>query len=114
MYVQHPLHPPRVPICKRNRLWTLFYGSAGDSDTPEQVYAIVISALTFACSIYVAARRGGIILNNYYTAVKVLILVDIIVLGLKRSCGFTFGGRADPTTYPTGNFDINASSDGTP
>jgi len=87
--------------------------AAGDSDPARgPVYGIAIGALTFACLIHVASRRGGILLNNFYAAVKVLILVVIITLGFMRSRGFTFGGRADPTTYPTGNFDINTSSDG--
>lgn len=88
--------------------------AAGHSDPARgPVYAIAIGALTVACLIHVASRRGGILLNNFYAAVKALILVVIIILGLMRSRGFTFGGRADPTTYPTGNFNINASSDGT-
>jgi len=93
----------------------LYVMSAAGDDNPSKssVIGIAIAALTAVCLVHVASRRGGIALSNFFAVTKVLILVVIIILGIARGCGYTFGGSADPHTYPTHNFDLNKSFAGT-
>lgn len=88
--------------------------SAAGQDDPARgwVILIAIGALSLACLIHVASRRGGIILSNMFAVAKVGILISIIVLGIIRSRGYKFGGHANPDDYPTHNFDLDKAFQG--
>ena len=88
--------------------------SAAGNDNPSRgsVIGLAIGALTLACLLHVASRRGGILLNNLFAVTKVIILLFIIVLGFVRSRGYTFGGNANPKDFPTHNFDFTQSFKG--
>lgn len=88
--------------------------SAAGHDDPSRgsVIGLAIAALTFACLVHIASRRGGILLNNFFAVAKVLILLMIIILGFLRAGGYTFNGHANPQTYPTHNFDLKKSFQG--
>lgn len=92
----------------------IYVMSAAGHDDPSRgaVIGLAIGALTLACLVHVASRRGGILLNNFFAIAKVVLLLLIIILGFIRSSGYTFGGRASPDTYPTHNFDPSKSFKG--
>jgi amino acid transporter len=92
----------------------IYVMSAAGYDDPSRgsVIGLAIGALTVACLVHTASRRGGIILNNFFAVTKVLILLLIITLGFMRAGGYTFGGHANPATYPTHNFDLSTSFNG--
>ena len=92
----------------------LYVMSAAGYDDPSRGYVIglAIGALTLACLVHVASRRGGIVLNNLFAISKVAILLIIIIFGFIRSGGYTFGGHATTDDYPTHNFDLNNSFKG--
>src|SRR5947209_3237010 len=73
----------------------LYIMSAAGYDDPSRgsVIALAIGALTLACLIHVASRRGGIMINNVFAVSKVAILLIIIIFGFIRAGGYTFGGR---------------------
>jgi amino acid transporter len=87
---------------------------AAGHDNPSRgsVIGLAIGAITLACLVHVASRRGGIMLNNIFAVMKVGILLIIITLGFIRSQGYTFGGHANPGAYPTHNFDLDKSFKG--
>lgn len=72
------------------------------------VIGIALTALTAAVLLHVCSRRGGILVNNAFAVVKVLILVSIIILGFVRAGGNRLGGDApipdnfDPSTSFSG------------
>ena len=92
----------------------LYVMSAAGYDDPSRgsVIGVAIGALTLACLVHVASRRGGIILNNVFAISKVAILLIIIIFGFIRSRGYTFGGHATTDDYPTHNFDLDNSFKG--
>ena len=92
----------------------IYVMSAAGHDEPSRgaVIGLAIGALTLACLVHVASRRGGILLNNMFAVAKVAILLVIIILGFIRSQGYSFGGHANAGDYPTDNFDLNSSFSG--
>jgi amino acid transporter len=50
--------------------------------TPGKIIAISLSANAFCCLLHAISRRWGIILNNVFGVVKLLILVFIVIIGL--------------------------------
>jgi amino acid transporter len=92
----------------------IYVMSAAGYDDPSRgsVIGLAIGALSCACLVHVASRRGGIILNNIFAVLKVAILLIIIILGFIRSRGYTFGGRANADDFPTHHFDLNKSFKG--
>lgn len=69
------------------------------------IIGIALTVLTAAVLLHVCSRRGGILVNNAFAVVKVLILVSIIVLGFVKAGGNRLGG-ARPVPE---NFDPNNS-----
>src|SRR5271156_4483956 len=91
----------------------IYVMSTAGYDDPSRgsVIGLAIGALSCACLVHIASRRGGIILNNIFAVLKVAILLIIIILGFIRSRGYTFG-HANPDNFPTHNFDLNKSFKG--
>lgn len=50
--------------------------------TPGKVIAIAIAANTVCCLLHALSRKWGIILNNVFGSVKLLILVFLIICGI--------------------------------
>ncbi len=69
------------------------------------IIGLAIAALTVAILLHICSRRGGIIINNLFTVIKVLILIAIIVMGFIKASGHKLGG-ADKSTD---NFDPRKS-----
>ena len=92
----------------------IYVMSAAGHDDPSRgsVIGLAIGVLTLACLVHVASRRGGIMLNNMFAVAKVAILLIIIILGFVRSRGYTFGGHATASDYPTHNFNLDKSFEG--
>lgn len=95
----------------------IYVMSAAGNDDPSRgsVIGLAIGALTFACLVHAASRRGGLLLNNIFAVLKVAILLIIIILGFIRSRGYSFGGHAAPANaedFPTHNFDLDKSFKG--
>jgi amino acid transporter len=83
-----------------------------DSNYPKgAIYGIAILGLTFASSVHIFSRRGGILMNNMFAVVKVGILVVIIFLGIIHSGG-KYLQVSDDTIYQniTVGVDINGTS----
>lgn len=92
--------------------------AAGYSTNGEApvVRALALVALTSACLIHAAWRKGGIALNNLIACIKVLILLAIIGIGFAASAGASFGhGPVHGKTLDTktgqlkSNFDTHTS-----
>lgn len=79
--------------------------AAGLPDDAAATRGVAIAAITAACLIHVSWRKGGILLNNAITIIKVAILLSIIVLGFATRGGASFGHGRIQTT----NFDIHTS-----
>ncbi|KAG9233201.1 amino acid permease-domain-containing protein [Amylocarpus encephaloides] len=78
--------------------------AAGQPDPAKgTVIGIAIAVLTAAVGIHVFSRRGGILLNNIFAIIKVLILVTIIVLGFTKAAGHNLGGPGTNSGGPTTN-----------
>ena len=92
----------------------IYVMSTAGYDDPSRgsVIGLAIGALSCACLVHVASRRGGIVLNNIFAVLKVAILLIIIILGFIRSRGYTFGGHANADDFPTHNFDLNKAFKG--
>jgi amino acid transporter len=75
------------------------------SASRADVIGLAIAALSVAILLHVCSRRGGIIINNLFTIVKVSILIAIIVMGFIKASGHKLGG-ADKSTD---NFDPKKS-----
>ena len=75
------------------------------SASRADVIGLAIAALSVAILLHVCSRRGGIIINNLFTIVKVLILIAITVMGFIKASGHKLGG-ADKSTD---NFDPKKS-----
>ena len=82
---------------------------AAGHDEPDsekgKVIGIAFAALTAAVLLHVCSRRGGIVMNNAFACLKVLILLTIIILGFVKASGRRLGG--DPPA--TQNFDPDIS-----
>ncbi|KAH8707070.1 amino acid permease-domain-containing protein [Phaeosphaeriaceae sp. PMI808] len=74
-------------------------------DAKGEVIGIAIGTLSAACLLHMFSRRGGIIMNNLFAVIKVLLLVVIIVLGFLKAGGVHLGGSAKATE----NFRISES-----
>ena len=59
------------------------------------VIGIAIAALTLSVLLHVFSRRGGILLNNIFAVVKVLLLVAVIILGF-INLGYARSGNGKP------------------
>src|SRR5204863_5291777 len=61
---------------------------AAGHDEPDsekgKVIGIAFAALTAAVLLHVCSRRGGIVMNNAFACLKVLILLTIIILGFVK------------------------------
>ncbi|KAJ9664081.1 hypothetical protein H2201_005321 [Coniosporium apollinis] len=78
------------------------------ADRPQDrgtIIAIALTVLTAAVLLHVCSRRGGILVNNAFAIVKVLILISIIVLGFINAGGNRLGGSPPATE----NFDPDIS-----
>lgn len=79
--------------------------AAGLPDNASAIRGVAIAAITAACLLHASWRKGGILLNNAITIIKVAILLLIIVLGFAARAGASFGhGRVQTT-----NFDVHTS-----
>lgn len=74
-------------------------------DAKGEVIGIAIGTLSAACLLHMFSRRGGIIMNNTFAIIKVLLLVVIIVLGFLKAGGVHLGSTPS-TTY---NFNTSES-----
>lgn len=71
--------------------------------TPGKVIAIAIAANTTCCLLHALSRKWGIILNNVFGSVKLLILVFLIICGFVCEYSFPFGTSMKyqiPSTNP--------------
>lgn len=73
-----------------------------------EVIGIAIGALSAACLLHMFSRRGGIIMNNIFAVIKVVLLVVIIVLGFLKAGGVHLGGLPKATD----NFHMPESFEG--
>ena len=80
-------------------------GAANRPASRGPVIAIALTVLTAAVLLHVCSRRGGILVNNAFAVVKVLILISIIVIG------FVKAGRTGLRGFPPAleNFDAGKS-----
>ena len=82
------------------------------ADRPDasrgDIIGLAIAALSVAILLHVCSRRGGILINNLFTIVKVLLLVTIIIMGLIKASGHKLGGAAKSTD----NFQLQKSFHG--
>lgn len=79
--------------------------AAGLADNAPAIRGVAIAAISGACLIHVSWRKGGILLNNAITMIKVAVLLLIIVLGFAARGGASFGNGRIQTT----NFDVHTS-----
>lgn len=69
------------------------------------VRGLAVAALTAACALHAAWRKGGILVNNAFAFMKVAILLLIIAVGLAGLGGASLGsGRVQ-----TNNFDYHTT-----
>ncbi|KAK5232664.1 hypothetical protein LTR47_006228 [Exophiala xenobiotica] len=59
----------------------------GDGPDKGSVAGIAISALTFVVVVHMFSRRGGILINNAFAIVKVMLLLSIVGLGIAKAAG---------------------------
>ncbi|KAL9046610.1 MAG: hypothetical protein Q9214_000595 [Letrouitia sp. 1 TL-2023] len=90
--------------------------AAGAPDHPHAIRGLAVAALTAACIIHGAWRRGGILLNNFLALVKVLTLMAVILIGFAAAGGASFGNGSVGKNTIKSNFDVyksfsNASND---
>jgi amino acid transporter len=64
---------------------------SGEVPSRSVAIGIAIGVLTLVIAVHIFSRRGGIILNNVFAIVKVLLLLVIIFLGIAKGAG-AFGG----------------------
>lgn len=77
----------------------------------KAVTGVAISAAIVVCLIHVTNRRYGIILNNMFATIKVLILCMIVVLGCVVWGGNPLhGGSSDPSDMSCSVSATNTSS----
>ena len=87
--------------------------AAGHTDPSKgDVLGLAIMSLTVACLLHVSSRRGGILVNNCFAVLKVLILLLIIVLGFAKLGGASFGGeQSQSANFSTSSSFSNPRSD---
>jgi amino acid transporter len=49
--------------------------------TPGNVIAIALGANTFCCLLHALSRKWGVIINNVFGTIKVLLLIFIVIVG---------------------------------
>ncbi|KAJ9644217.1 hypothetical protein H2204_001568 [Knufia peltigerae] len=77
--------------------------SSGEAPDRGQVVGIAIGTLSFVIIVHMFSRRGGILINNIFAIIKVMLLVSIIALGIAKAGGaFPATGKA-----PLDNFTAN-------
>lgn len=59
----------------------------GDGPDKGKVAGIAIGALTFVVVVHMFSRRGGILINNAFAVVKVMLLLSIVGLGIAKAAG---------------------------
>jgi amino acid transporter len=77
-----------------------------DTEKPK-VIGIAFVALTAAVLLHVCSRRGGIIMNNMFACLEVLLLLAIIIIGFAKASGKRLGGS--PRATPNFNQDKSFS-----
>jgi amino acid transporter len=93
-----------------------------DGSTPEPnhpaVIGLAIASLTVAILLHICSRRGGILVNNCFAVIKVLILLVLICIGLAKAGGaFSSTSIPDPhnfktsTAFSTKRHDVASYSD---
>ncbi|KAL6716587.1 hypothetical protein ACLMJK_006154 [Lecanora helva] len=90
--------------------------AAGLERHDAAVRGLAVASMTVACLLHAVWRRGGILMNNFLTLVKVLTLTAIIIIGFSASAGASFGKgpvhgeTVDLTSHQiTSNFDTQSS-----
>src|SRR6187402_496299 len=87
----------------------VMHAAGRNPDTAKgAVIGLAIGALSIACLLHMFSRRGGILMNNIFAAIKVALLVVIIVLGFLKAGGVNLGGAPKATD----NFNIPESFQG--
>ena len=78
------------------------------------IIGLAIAALSVAILLHVCSRRGGIVVNNLFTIVKVLILIAIIIMGFIKAGGHKLGGadKASDNFNPQKSFQGRGSGVG--
>jgi len=79
--------------------------AAGHSPRRGPVIGIAFGALTLAVFLHVFSRRGGILINNAFAVLKILLLLMIIILGFLKAGGVRLSGELNATD----NFDLDQS-----
>lgn len=78
-------------------------------DHAPAIRGLAVAALTLACVMHAAWRRGGIIVNNVLAFIKILTLIAIICLGFAAAAGASFGRGPVGKTATSYNFDGHRS-----
>ncbi|KIW96185.1 uncharacterized protein Z519_03252 [Cladophialophora bantiana CBS 173.52] len=65
--------------------------AAGKEAMNASVRGIAVSVITFACLLHAISRTGGVWLNNFFGAVKFVMLLVLFILGVVYAAG-GFGG----------------------
>jgi amino acid transporter len=66
--------------------WELADGVAPQPNKGH-VIGLAIAALSSITLLHICSRRGGILVNNAFAVVKVLVLLVMIGLGIAKACG---------------------------
>ncbi|KAL9123886.1 MAG: hypothetical protein Q9217_006728 [Psora testacea] len=83
--------------------------AAGIPGHAPAIRGLAIAALTVACLLHAAWRRGGIIVNNVLAVIKALTLVAIIGIGFAAAAGASFGNGPVGKMTVTNNLDVDKS-----
>jgi amino acid transporter len=82
------------------------------------VIGLAIASLTIAVLLHICSRRGGILVNNCFAVIKVMILLVLVCIGLAKAGGaFASTSISDPhnfnthTAFSTKRHDIASYSD---
>ena len=76
--------------------YVMIAGSRPDASKAD-IIGLAIAALSVAILLHVCSRRGGIIINNLFAVIKVLLLIAIIVMGFIKAGGHKLGGAGKAT-----------------
>ncbi|KAI9699148.1 MAG: hypothetical protein M1836_003338 [Candelina mexicana] len=90
--------------------------AAGITGHDAAIRGLAVAASTVACLLHGLWRQGGIVVNNIFASLKILILIAVIIIGFAASAGAKFGHgpvhgkNVDPLTGKvTPNFDTHSS-----
>ena len=72
------------------------------------IIGLAVAALSAAILLHICSRRGGILINNLFAVVKILILLAIIIMGFIKASGHKLGGAEKSTD----NFKLQESFHG--